>query len=88
MMVTLLLVLLPVAGLVIGYSLGASTATRRAEDAGLDKNEKRELESYRSQDMELVEKASEAATLGDDFGVTVLGILSKNRSNRQIGNKK
>lgn len=88
MMVTLLLVLLPVAGLIIGYSLGASTATRRAEDAGLDKNEKRELESYRSQDMELVEKASEAATLGDDFGVTVLGILSKYRSNRQIGNKK
>lgn len=88
MMVTLLLILGPVVGLVLGIAIGQSTATRRAEELGLDKNEKRELESYRSQDMELVEKASEAATLGDDFGVTVLGILSKYRSNRQIGNKK
>lgn len=87
-MVTLLLIFLPVAALFIGYAFGASVATNRAEEAGLDKNEKRELESYRSQDLELVEKASEAAVLGDDFGVTVLGILSKNRSNRQIGNKK
>ena len=87
-MVTILLILLPLAALVIGYAAGAGTAERRAVDQGLDKNEKFELESYRSQDMELIEKASEAATLGDDFGVTVLGILSKNRSNRQIGYKK
>lgn len=87
-MVTILLVLLPLAALVIGYSAGAGVAERRAVDNGLDKNEKFELESYRSQDMELVEKASEAATLGDDFGVTVLGILSANRRTRQIGNKK
>lgn len=87
-MITLLFILLPVAALVIGYAAGTATADRRAEDMGLDKNEKRELESYRDQDMELVEKASEAATLGDDFGVTVLSILSKNRATRQIGNKK
>ncbi len=87
-MITLLLLLGPLLGLGVGIVIGQSTATRRAEEMGLDKNEKRELESYRSQDMELVEKASEAATLGDDFGVTVLSILSKNRANRQIGNKK
>lgn len=87
-MITLLLLLGPIIGVAVGVVIGQSTATRRAEENGLDPREKRELESYRSQDMELVEKASEAATLGDDFGVTVLAILSKNRSNRQIGNKK
>ena len=81
-MVTLLLVLLPVAGLVIGYTLGASTATRRAEEAGLDRTEKKELQSYRMLESEVTEAAAEAATLGDDSGVRILAILSKNRADR------
>ena len=81
-MVTLLLILGPLVAGVIGYSLGASTATRRAENDGLDKSEKVELRSYRKLESEITEAAAEAATLGDDSGVRILAILSKNRADR------
>ena len=82
MLITLMLFLGPVVGAVIGYTLGASTATRRAEENGLDKSEKTELRSYRRMEGELTEAAAEAATLGDDSGVRILAILSKNRTDR------
>ena len=82
MFVTLMLFLGPVIGGAIGYAIGASTATRRAEEAGLDKTEKVELRSYRKLESEITEAAAEAATLGDDSGVRILAILSKNRNER------
>jgi hypothetical protein len=77
MLVTLLLIVGPIIGIAVGYALG-----RGNPDTRLDKSERQELESYRNMEMELTEKASEAATLGDDFGVRALGILSKNRIER------
>ena len=72
----ILIVLMPP----IAYKMGLSVGR---EGARLDKNERKELQSYRDQEDELIEKASEAATLGDDFGVTALSIISKNRIERR-----
>ena len=81
-MVTLLLILGPVIGFAVGAMIGSATASRRAEDAGLDRTEKKELQSYRMLESEVTEAAAEAATLGDDSGVRILAILSKNRADR------
>lgn len=78
----LLIVLLPVLiGFVVGYLAGRAA---RKTPPQLDDSEKRELNSYRDQEMELIEKASEAATLGDSFGVIALSIIGKNRASRSI----
>jgi hypothetical protein len=69
-MTRLLLALIPIAAVAVGVWLG-----RRNQKPPRD--EHAELVGLRTMREELMTKAAEHATLGDDFAVIALGILSR-----------